>query len=120
LRCRRPRRRSQVQDRRLPRVDDAGQGNPARRHQEADDRRVRRLIDPCIDTQNFPELHQPSYAGISGKIKKKGKFTALSPANRHYGSVKGKLKGKKAEGTAVHPMSGLECGADVSWTAEHA
>jgi hypothetical protein len=76
--------------------------------------------DPCR-----PPEGQPSYAGISGELKKKGrkkkKFKAKSPADGYYGYVKGTLKGKKAEGTAVYapPSDPIECGVSVRWTAEH-
>ncbi len=54
---------------------------------------------------------QPSYAGLSGPIKKKGKkgkkgtFDVPSPGGGAYGYVRGTVKGKKAKGTAQYNTS---------------
>ncbi len=59
------------------------------------------------------------YAGLEAKIKKSGKFKALSPGDGFYGYVKGKIKGKKAEGTALYHWDAMGCDSGVvTWTAE--
>jgi hypothetical protein len=61
------------------------------------------------------------YAGLEAKIKKSGKFKALSPGDGFYGFVKGKFKGSKASGTAKYHWEEQGCDAgDVTWTAEKA
>ena len=49
------------------------------------------------------------YAGLEAKIKKSGKFKALSPGEGFYGDVKGKFKGKSAEGTAYYHFDEFGC-----------
>ncbi len=59
------------------------------------------------------------YAGLEAKIKKSGKFKALSPGEGFYGYVKGKFKGKSAEGTAYYHFDEFGCDSgEVTWTAE--
>ena len=59
------------------------------------------------------------YAGLEGKIKKSGKFNVPSPGDGFYGYVKGKFKGKSAEGTALYHFDKFGCDSgEVTWTAE--
>ena len=67
---------------------------------------------------------EPSFAGISDKIHKKGKkgtFDVPSVANGYYGYVKGTVKGKKAEGTACwcYTKDPEDLPLVVTWEAKH-
>ena len=71
----------------------------------------------------FFELLSPpcagQYAGLEAKLRKNGKFKALSPADGLYGYVKGKVNGNKASGTARYTHPELPCDSgEVTWTAE--
>jgi hypothetical protein len=68
--------------------------------------------DPCKGTGGL------QYAGLKAKIKRSGKFKALSPGDGFYGYVKGKFKGKRASGTAVYNPEGTGCDSGiVEWKA---
>jgi len=59
------------------------------------------------------------YAGLTAKIKKSGKFKALSPGDGFYGYVKGKFNGKKGSGTALYHWDEMGCDSgEVTWTAK--
>ncbi|MDX6587847.1 MAG: hypothetical protein QOI31_2320 [Solirubrobacterales bacterium] len=59
------------------------------------------------------------YAGLEGKIKDSGKFNVPSPGDGFYGYVKGKFKGKSAEGTALYHFDAQGCDSGiVDWTAK--
>ncbi len=54
---------------------------------------------------------QPSWAGISGKIEKKGKkgeFEVPSPGDGYYGYVSGTVKRKKAHGSVYYAPGGYD------------
>ena len=54
---------------------------------------------------------QPQWAGLTGKIKKKGKkgkFEVQSPGDGYYGYLTGTVKGKKAKGSAYYDKSGYD------------
>jgi hypothetical protein len=67
---------------------------------------------------------QPSWAGLSGKIKKKGKkgkFEVPSPGNGYYGYVAGTVKGKKAHGSVYYAPDGYDPELPplpISWEAK--
>jgi hypothetical protein len=71
---------------------------------------------------------QPSWAGLQGKIHKKGKkgrkrgeFKVLSPGNGYYGYVTGTVKGKRAHGSAYYDPNGYDPELPplpISWTAK--
>jgi hypothetical protein len=68
---------------------------------------------------------QPSWAGLSGKIHRKGKkgeFEVQSPGNGYYGYVQGTVKGKKAKGSAYYAPGGYDPDLPplpISWEAKH-
>ncbi len=70
---------------------------------------------------------QPSWAGLSGKIHKKGKkgrkgeFQINSPASGYYGYVAGTVKGKKAQGSVYYAPGGVDPDLPplpIKWEAE--
>ena len=69
--------------------------------------------DPCKGTGGL------QYAGLKAKIKRSGKFKALSPGDGFYGYVKGKFKGRRASGTALYNPEGTGCDSGVvEWKAK--
>jgi hypothetical protein len=68
--------------------------------------------DPCKGTGGL------QYAGLTAKIRRSGKFKALSPGDGFYGYVKGKFDGRKATGTARYTFESTGCESGVvTWRA---
>jgi hypothetical protein len=67
---------------------------------------------------------QPQWAGLSGKIKKKGKkgkFEVQSPGDGYYGYLTGTVKGKKAHGSVYYARDGYDPELPplpISWEAK--
>jgi hypothetical protein len=69
------------------------------------------IVPPCSPGTQF--------AGLEAKIKDSGKFKALSPGDGFYGYVKGRFKGRSAEGTAYYHFDKFGCDSGIlTWTAE--
>ena len=68
--------------------------------------------DPCKGIGGL------QYAGLTARIKRSGRFEALSPADGFYGYVKGQFQGGNASGTALYHYDASGCNSGVvNWTA---